>query len=306
MVNKSVLICKNKIITSDNLNNIFKIVDEKCQELDKIYQKESKKNAIINYNYQEWTYKNLFKRFASNIEFDDDTGIKLEKISNFSEIFNQRVNDIKYAHFSLYLSYEYNEYGMTYKRITSYFYIDIKPDLIKCNFEIDDEDMVVKEFYNYIESMILNAPEIYDNTIKKYKTISLLSDLAINFIPTIIISFALLFNEKIHTIASTTYVFFPMCFIVLLIVINSFISPSGIKRLYDKIIPKKRAGYSNGNRIYKYDMEKLVDTCWVLVGSNINNLEYRNKIKQRYDFLKKLFLIDLLVFVISTIIVIFI
>ncbi len=306
MVNKNTLICKNRIITHDNLNNIFKMIDEKCKELDKMYQDESSKNSVINYNYQEWTYKKLYKKLVCNIDFDDDTGIKFEKISNFIEIFNQRINDIKYVHLSLYLSYEYKKFDMTYKSVTSYFYIDIKPDLIKCNFEIDDEEVVVKEFYNYIESIFLNAPENYDNIIKKYKTISLLSDLAINFIPAFIISIILLLNENIRSIAPNTYVFYPMCCIVILIVINSFISLSGVKRLYDKIIPKKSAGFSNGNRIYKYDMKKLADTCCVLIGSNVNNLEYRGKIKQRYNFLKKLFLLDLLVLVILSIIVIFI
>lgn len=305
MINKSVLICKNKIITKGNLNSLFKFIDNKRQELDKIYKEESAKNYILNHDFQQWTYKDLYSKTKGSIEFINDTGIKLENFSNFIEIFNQQIDEIKNINLWVHVIYSYKEL-ITYKKISSYVHICITPDSMKCNFEIDANDPIIKELYNYIESMILNAPEIYDNTIKKYKAISLLSDLTINFMPAIIISIALLFNQTIRGIATTTYVFFPMCCIVFLIVINSFISPSGIKRLYDKIIPKKHSGFSNGNRIYKYDMEKLVDTCWVLIGPNINNLEYRNKIKQRYDFLKKLFLIDLLVLVISSIIIIFI
>lgn len=304
MVNKSTLECRNKIITKDDLNQLFNKIYDKKQELDKIYQEETVKNAAFRYEYQQWTYKNLSNIAYGEIEFEDKTAIKYDNFQNFIDVFNQRIDEIKRIKVHTNISYYYKDY-IDYRNTDGYVYIYVEPDSLKCNFSIDDNESNTKGLYNYIETLFLNAPEKYDSTIKKNKLITLMSDVAINFIPSIIISIFLLFNSTIRNMASSTYVLFPICCLILVIVLSELVSLSGVKRLYNKLIPTKYAGYSNGNKIYKYDMQKMVDTCEVLIGSNVNNLEYREKIKKKYEISKKMILIELGVLLIASIIVIF-
>ena len=86
--------------------------------------------------------------------------------------------------------------------------------------KISSSDKKIDDVYELIKNKILNAPEKYDNVIKKRGRYYNVVGLAIGFIPAIIITTLLLFVEPVRTIFAASYVLYPICCIIIGFVIG--------------------------------------------------------------------------------------
>ena len=87
----------NKIITYDDLFEIFVQMNEKLIYYKKINNMEEKKNHMLEYNYQNWSFKDNGSRLQFDVNFYDDTQVKFDNYNNFISVLNRRLEEIKLA-----------------------------------------------------------------------------------------------------------------------------------------------------------------------------------------------------------------
>ena len=83
---------ENKIITSNDLINIFNKMNEVIVKYQKIAQYDEMKNKNIDFREQVWEARYLNKNFKFTVKFYDNTEITFDDYNNFLGIFNKRIN----------------------------------------------------------------------------------------------------------------------------------------------------------------------------------------------------------------------
>lgn len=298
----------NKIISYDDLYDIFTKMHEKILHYQKVSNQEEKQNKILDYKYQKWTFKDNSSHLTFDVDFYDDTSIKFDNYSNFIGIFNNRLSEIKsiYVHFSLnYNTQEENRESKWYHQRISMWIYETKAEI---DVDLSSEDKKVDDIYELIKNKVLTAPEKYDRVIRKKSTISTVVGLAIGLIPAMIISILLLYVPTIRQLFAMSYVLFPICSFVIAFVIGGIIASSKLDKLYRNINPEQKyAGYDSnkGSSIYKDDIDKYVETSEILIGKNVDNLRCRQQIIDYYEKYKKYIPIELIILVVLSIIVLF-
>ena len=127
-------------------------------------------------------------------------------------------------------------------------------------------------------------------------------------IPALIISTLLIFVPMIRNIYAYSCVLYPFANILLAFIIGGTIGNSKLDKCYKSIVPEKKyAGYdaSSGKSYYKDDIDQYVTTSEILIGKNINNLDYRKEIKELKEKYKKWLPYELGVMLIISIILLF-
>ena len=99
----------NKIITYDDLIEIFSKMQEKIVNYQKINKIEEMKNSALDYRYQIWTFKDSGSRLYFSIEFQDYNRIEFDNYNNFITVFNIRLDEIKCVSANLSLCYNIQE-----------------------------------------------------------------------------------------------------------------------------------------------------------------------------------------------------
>lgn len=298
----------NKIISYDDLFDIFTKMQEKLIHYQKVSNNEEMQNKMLEYNYQKWTFKDSNSQLTFNVNFYDDTSIKFDNYNNFIGIFNNRLHEIKDIYVYFVLSYSTQEEGQQSKWYSQNINMWIYETKVEINTSLDSSDKKMEDIYEFIKNKILNAPIKYDNIIKKKSSISTIVGLAIGLIPGLIISTLLMFIPTIREIFANSYVLYPICVIVLAFVIGGTIASSKLDKLYKNIIPEQKyAGYDSTNykSIYKDDIDKYVETSEILIGKNVDNLRSRQLIMENYDKYKKYLLPEIIILIVLSIIVLF-
>ena len=95
----------NKIISYDDLIEIFSKMQEKIVSYQKINKIEEMKNSALDYRYQTWTFKDSGSRLYFQLQFHDNNSIEFDNYNNFITVFNNRLDEIKYVSANLSLSY---------------------------------------------------------------------------------------------------------------------------------------------------------------------------------------------------------
>ena len=95
----------NKIITYDDLIEIFSKMQEKIINYKKTNKMEEMKNSALDYRYQTWTFKDSGSRLYFQIQFQDNNSIEFDYYNNFITVFNNRLDEIKYVSAKLSLRY---------------------------------------------------------------------------------------------------------------------------------------------------------------------------------------------------------
>lgn len=298
----------NKIITYDDLYEIFAKMQEKLIYYKKINDSEELKNKALSYSYQNWTFKDTGSKLKFEVDFYDDTKIVFDNYNNFISIFNTRLEEIKriYVYFSL--NYEVNLEGQKNNYYNQHISMWIYEDKISIEVSLSSEDKKIDDIYEFIKNRILVAPEKYDEVIKKKRSITATVGFAIGFIPASIISILLMFVPTIRMLYSSGYVVYPILVVILSLFIGETIAFSLLDKYYKNIVPdQKYAGYDSnkGTSIYKDDIDKYVATSEILIGKNINNLENRNQIKLYKNKYKKWIPYELGILIFFSIIVLF-
>ena len=73
----------NKIITSEDLVDIFTRMYEQLNEYKKIYEAEEKRNRMLDHKYEKWSFKDSNSSLSFTINFYDNTEIKFDNFNNF-------------------------------------------------------------------------------------------------------------------------------------------------------------------------------------------------------------------------------
>lgn len=300
---------ENKIISGENLTQIFQMMGETLKKYQKISIAEEQRNNMLDYRYKSYTFKDEGSKMKVVVDFYDNTNITFDNYDNFASIFYSRISEIKRMDVYYSLNYTVITPDPNYSR--QYYHQSIQMNITENKMDIsvklDSQDNKINEIYDLIKNTVLNAPEKYDMIIKKKSSITTTVAFAIGMVPALILTSILLFIPAINTFFLKGFVVYPICCAILAIMIGSVIASSKLDKYYDPIMPEKKyAGYDSTNHksIYKDDVEKFIGTSEILIGNKTNNLSNRSKIKEEYEKYKEFVPIELIVMAIITVIVI--
>ena len=283
---------ENKIIKSEDLYEIFSLMNETLKKYKKVSEREDAMNKTLDYAYQNYTFKDEGSKIKASVNFYDNTDITFDNFDNFLSIFNARLEEIKNIDVYFTLSYSVKtpepnkSYDSFYQTINMY----IRDDKLDISLNLKSDDDKLTEIYSLIKNKILNAPEKYDFIIKKKNKITNTVSFGAGIIPSVIITSIFLFIPKINNIFLHGYVVYPICILFLTFIIGSMISSSKLDKYYKNIMPEKKyAGWDskNSKSIYKDDIESYIGTSDILIGKKVNNLKNRQIIYKEYKKYKK-------------------
>lgn len=298
----------NKIISDNDLLEIFQKMNEDLNKYTKLSEQESQQNQIYESEYQNYTVKGFRGYFKCSFNFDDDTNITVDNYGAFLNIFSNRLQDVK----DMWVRYEYSygiKQGKDTKYISQHIYMNIYEYKMSIEVNLSSEDNKMDNIYQLIKEIILHAPEKYDRIIKKKNFITNKIALATGLIPSLIICFLAAFIPMVGDIFAKTYIIYPIAVLILAFTIGSIISSSKLGRLYSTLNPEKKyAGYDSnrGKSIYEDDIDKYVQTSEIIIGKNINNIQHREEIvliEKKYSKYIPLELISLLLLSIIVVII---
>jgi len=298
---------ENKIISNDNLTQIFQTMGETLKKYQKVSAAEEQRNHMLDYAYQSYSFKDEGSKMRVIVDFYDNTNITFDNYDNFASIWYSRIDEIRSL--DVYYSLNYNVVTPEPSRSRAYYsqsiQMHISENKLDITLKLDSQDRKLDDLYNLIKNTVLNAPEKYDMVIKKKSSITNTVAFAIGMIPALIITTILLFVPVINNIMLKGYVVYPICCLILAYFIGNMVASSRLDKYYEPIMPEKKyAGYSDGHAVYKDDVDKFVGTSEILIGKKVNNLSNRNQIKQEYEKYKKFIPKELIVLLIATVIVI--
>lgn len=302
---------ENKIISSDDLTQIFQLMGETLKKYLKVSQQEEMQNRMLDTPYQNYTFKDEGSKMKVTVDFYDNTNITFDNYDNFMGIFYSRIDEIKTM--DIYYALNYTVMTPAPNRSRNFYtqsiQMHINENKLDITLNLKSADSKLDEIYNFIKNKILNAPEKYDEVIRNKNKIINTVSFGAGMIPGIVITSLLLFIPVVNNIILKGYVVYPIVAVILSYMIGSMISSSKLDKYYETIVPsKKYAGYDSTNykRIYKDDIDSFVGTSEILIGKKINNLDNRRMIKKVYEKYKGLIPKELIALLIITVIVIII
>lgn len=278
----------NKIISDNDLVDIFQRMNEELQKNIKICKQEAAINERYEREYQNWTTRSFKGEFRCVFNFYDDTNISVDNYNEFITIFNTRLHEIK----NLFVKYSYIywiQHGSNEKLISQWINIDIYEDRMNISVDIKSDDNKMDDIYQLIKDKILSAPVRYDRIVKKKNIITSKIGFALGFIPSIIICTLFVMIPSIRQFYGNTYILYPIIVVILSLVIGNTVFNARLDRLYSTIVPdKKYAGYDTTNHksIYKDDIDKYLETSEIIIGKNIDNIKNRKeiiKLEEKYS-----------------------
>lgn len=302
---------ENKIISSDDLTQIFQLMGETLKKYLKVSQQEEMQNRMLDTPYQNYTFKDEGSKMKVTVNFYDNTNITFDNYDNFMGIFYSRIDEIKSM--DIYYALNYTVMTPAPNRSRNFYtqsiQMHINENKLDITLNLKSADSKLDEIYNFIKNKILNAPEKYDEVIRNKNKIINTVSFGTGMIPGIVITSLLLFIPVVNNIILKGYVVYPIVAVILSYMIGSIISSSKLDKYYEPIVPsKKYVGYDSTNykRIYKDDIDSFVGTSEILIGKKINNLDNRRMIKKVYEKYKGLIPKELIALLIVTVIVIII
>lgn len=278
--------CENKIISSEALMEIFQTMNDTLKKYERIAEQEKMQNQMLERKYQKFTYDYTISKLSFQINFTDNTDISIDKFETFSGIFYSRISEIKNIYVRMASLYDTKEEEQQAKSYRQYITLDISNKKMNISVELDSDDPKFDNVYNKIKEKVLTAPEKYDDVMRNKSKIVNAVTVATGMIPAIIITSIFLFIPTLNKVFLKGIVVYPLVAVFLMYMIGSIIANSKLDKYYDTISPdKKYAGYdtTNNKSIYKDDMDSYLNTSDILIGSKVNNLVYREKIREIYN-----------------------
>ena len=165
---------ENKIISSDDLTQIFQLMGETLKKYLKTSQDEEKQNRMLDTPYQNYTFKDEGSRMKVIVDFYDNTNITFDNYDNFMGIFYSRIDEIKTMDIHYTLSYTVITPEPNRSR-NSYFQsiqMHINENKIDITLNLKSDDPKLDEVYNLIKNKVLSAPEKYDDVIRRKSKIT--------------------------------------------------------------------------------------------------------------------------------------
>ena len=297
----------NRIITAEDLIEIFSKMNEKLKYYLDTYKKEKEVNQKFEYEYQKWSYKDNFSKLNFSVGFFDNTEIKFDNYASFLVVFNSRISEIKKIYCYFNMSYSKKDgYQSDWKYYTQTISLSCYEDEIKINFSLSNEERIMDDLYSLISRKINEAPSRYDTIIKKKTSIEFITGFALSFIVSFVLVTLSLLIEPIRSVMFESLILYPIACIFLSVMLSGIFSGFLLSGYYENIVPEKRyAGYDKENHrsVYKDDIDKFTSDCEVLIGKNYNNMKCRNNIQETYTKFKKFIPIEMVVLLVSSILV---
>lgn len=302
---------ENKIISSDDLTQIFQLMGETLKKYLKTSQQEEMQNRMLDNPYQNYTFKDEGSKMKVTVDFYDNTNITFDNYDNFMGIFYSRIDEIKTidVHYTLSYTVITPEPNRSRNFYSQSIQMHISENKLDITLNLKSEDPKLDEVYNLIKNKVLSAPEKYDDVIRRKSQITNTVAFGVGLIPGMVIAILLLFVPVVNNIFFKGYVVYPIVVVFLAYMIGSMFSSSKLDKYYNPIMPnKKYAGYDSTNykSIYKDDIDSFVGTSEILIGKKVNNLENRRMIRTEYEKYKALIPKELIALLIATVIVIII
>ncbi len=275
----------NKIISYEDLYDIFSIMNEKLIYYKKVFQREELQNKAISYFERVWTFEDSSSKLVFDVDFYDDTYIKFDNFNSFLVIFQTRTEEIKSINVRFSLSYNATIHG---NQESFHQYIDMFISETKMNIEVclSSVDTKMDDIYELIKSKILNSPVKYDFVIKKKDRIYSIVGFALGFIPSICFVTLLCFVSVILDLFASSYILYPVSVLVVTAFFANIVASIKLDRFYGTIEPpKKYAGYDSDacKSLYKDDIDAFLESSEILIGKNIDNLKHRENILKNYE-----------------------
>ena len=302
---------ENKIISSDDLTQIFQLMGETLKKYLKVSQQEEMQNRMLDTPYQNYTFKDEGSKMKVIVDFYDNTNITFDNYDNFMGIFYSRIDEIKTmdVHYTLSYTVITPEPNRSRNFYSQSIQMHINENKLDITLNLKSEDPKLDEVYNLIKNKVLSAPEKYDDVIRRKNKITNTVAFGVGLIPGMVIAILLLFVPVVNNIFFKGYVVYPIVAVFLAYMIGSMFSSSKLDKYYNPIMPnKKYAGYDSTNykSIYKDDIDSFVGTSEILIGKKVNNLENRRMIRTEYEKYKALIPKELIALLVATVIVIII
>lgn len=292
----------NKIISDKVLIEIFEKINEEKIRCEKKYQMEKNFNDKVDFLNQKWTMNYLQVSFRFIVDFYDNSNITFDNYLSFLSTFNNRSYEIK----SILCYYDLNYFDKDNKNHNNKIYFQIYEDSMNIEVEIDSNDEFANDIFTFIKQKINEAPVKYDYVMKNKSKIINKVAFAQGNILGIIISLLLLFIPAIRMLLIEYFWLYPLIvggiayftgFLIFTSKLNELYKPIDMEKIYDGY------DFENNKNIYKNDKTKYLNTCEVIIGKNINNLENRHEIKKIEEKFKKFIPYELAIIALLTLII---
>ena len=83
---------ENKIISSDDLAQIFQLMGETLKKYLRVSEQEEIQNRMLDIPYQNYTFKDEGSKMKVIVDFYDNTNITFDSYDSFMGIFYSRIN----------------------------------------------------------------------------------------------------------------------------------------------------------------------------------------------------------------------
>jgi hypothetical protein len=296
----------NKIITSEDLLEIFEKINAEFIRISELSKEEEIKNANIESENQIWAFKRPDMNIKCTFNFYDSTTITVDTYEAFLNLYNTRLTEIKDMWFRCHIYYS-KGVGYQTNSISNSIQMYIYENKMNITTNISSSDNTLNDVYELIKSKVLNAPERYDDVIKKKGSITNKIGFSIGIIPAIIVFALLAIVPFIRTLYGSTYILFPILVLISAFLVGTTLFTGKINSLYSAIEPdKKYAGYDNVNNksIYKDDINSFTAKSEILIGKNVNNLQIRKEILDMNEKYSKLIPTELMILVAVSIVMV--
>lgn len=299
---------ENKIITYDDLLDIFARMQERLIHYKKINDMEELKNKMLEYRYQIWSFHDVGSKLTFDVRFTDGTSVHFDNYNNFIFVFNNRLSEIKYIYVYFVIQYASKEEGIKTERYNQSIGMFIYEDKMKINVSLDSKDDKISDIYELIKNKIANAPVKYDKVMKNKNKINTTVSFAVGLIPALIILSLLLYFPTVRLLYAKSYAIYPIAVLVLAYFIGEIFGASKLDKWYRSINPKQKyVGYDHDTHesIYKDDIDNYINSSEILIGKNADNLECRKNIMLCYEKYKKFLPYEIVALFIMSILVLF-
>ena len=306
MYNESLKVA-NKIITDQDLGEIFSKMHEECEKYQKQAKYEIQKNSVLSYSYQTWTMKEYRSVLTFDVDFTDSTNIRFDNYVNFSSIYNTRLSEIKRIIVNCGLHYYVKNPGDNDKYFHPSIYMVITEKQMEIDVHLSSEEDKLIETFRLIKDKILNAPIKYDNLVSKREKIISKITFGYGVTPAIIIATLLTLIPFIKDLYVMSYIGYPLLCLILSYLIGGLMLTGKLERLYASIRPESKFdSYDVKRDTYRYvdNIDEFLESSEIMIGKNHANTQKREEIINLEKKYSKKIPIGIIIIIIITIIII--
>lgn len=282
---KENVVIRNKVVSTDT---VMRILDALTSEKNK-YESEmdSNKNSFIKY---EITIKDNLPYICNS--YDECKKVIYERLSMIEKI-------------DCLLNITYSSINEKNEKIdnVSYIHFIATENLIEIIYSGYDLNSSLKDTYLFIKGMFNNCKDRYDWIVKNNFLIKYVVTNSYSYIYGTGLSILLMIFGTIRNFYSFIFGFLILD-LLLSYVIGKFLFDNAISNLYNSILPgKKNIGFKKGGYEIVNDIDNYKEYSEVIIGKNSFNLKDREEILKLYSNRKDIFIKEIGIIIVLSIII---